>query len=179
MSVWRVLSLLQSKLFGSRSVNDNEIANFAVKGIRLCRMHGLLPPRPSQTSRSPPPSFHYTVRSASGVSRVRDGSLRHAQRSNISRPIKNETTMSYIETFDAELTAKLESTTESTEEIVRWVTMPPLPAIIPHTNERSKWPRLCRECPAWRPRGDCAGCGRRAHPARNRPLAAVSAWRCP
>jgi hypothetical protein len=29
--------------------------------------------------------------------------------------------MSYIETFDAELSAKLESGTESTEEIVRWV----------------------------------------------------------
>jgi hypothetical protein len=29
--------------------------------------------------------------------------------------------MSYIETFDAELTTKLESSTESTEAIVRWV----------------------------------------------------------
>jgi hypothetical protein len=29
--------------------------------------------------------------------------------------------MSYIETFEAELTAKLESGTESTAEIVRWV----------------------------------------------------------
>src|ERR1035437_3400021 len=88
-------------------------------GIRPCRMHGLLPPRPSQTSRSPPPSFHFNVRSASVASRVRDGS-RAATHKGRALSANTQTSMSFIEQFEQELVAKLNGK-EDTASIVRWV----------------------------------------------------------
>src|ERR1022692_276904 len=68
--------------------------------------------------RSPPPSFHYTP--CGRASRGRGGSLPPRTKVELYEPT-NKTSMSYIESFDAELFAKLESGTESTEAIVRWV----------------------------------------------------------
>ena len=57
---------------------------------------------------------------ADGASRVRDGSRAATHKGRTLRANK-QTTMSYIESFETELADKLESGTEDTASIVRWV----------------------------------------------------------
>jgi hypothetical protein len=65
-------------------------------------------------------SFHYTVHSVAGASRARTANEPPRTKVELYEPT-NKTSMTYIEAFDADLAAKLESGTETTEEIVRWV----------------------------------------------------------
>ena len=96
-------------------------------------------PRNAEYSRSPPPSFHYTVRSRSlqplpvGFVPPRSPNLdfgrcvqRAQRRTSRSAPkveplsAKQQTHMSYISEFEQELKSKLNST-EGEKSIVRWI----------------------------------------------------------
>ena len=99
----------------------------------ICRLRGwmnpalpyarVIPPAVPRT-RSPPPSFHYTVRSRASLDYGRcvksAGVSRDATHKGRALSAQQQTSMSYIEQFESELAGKLNGN-EDTASIVRWV----------------------------------------------------------